>query len=108
MITVYECTDCPFCAEFGGEYWILCMHPKFPPEEVEKYKPVGDEDAIKCEYFAMGDPVQLTDDDFKEATIDLTGDEEGANIYYTTARNWVENNKLSGPMIDSRIQKEES
>ena len=49
MITIYECTDCKYCANFDWVFRVFCLHPDLPANEVCKYQPVGDESAERCE-----------------------------------------------------------
>lgn len=52
MRTIYECTDCKYCANFSFGYRVFCLHPDLPSDEVCKYAPVEDDNtADDCAFF---------------------------------------------------------
>lgn len=68
MITMQECTDCHWCANFSSGSRLICIHPTLPPNEVCKYLPIGKENAENCKGYKYGLlPLQFSSTQWKEA-----------------------------------------
>jgi hypothetical protein len=71
---IMECTDCEHCISYGFGFRIACGHPDLPADEVYKYYPVGDKDAMRCSEFEEGEPkIEKSMDDIDKA-VELYGD----------------------------------
>lgn len=88
MQTKYECTDCKRCANFSDGFRVICTHPGLPPEEVIKYLPVGEADALNCEKFEEGRPRYFSYNDFRLAE-NFSEKNEGGEITYSGILRWV-------------------
>ena len=83
---ILECTDCENCISYGFGFRIACGHPSLPADEVYKYLPVGDKDAMRCSEFVDDNPrVELPEADIDKA-VELYGDDVSSLRKYAEAR----------------------
>lgn len=86
MRTLYECTDCRFCASFDQGARIFCANPALPPRAADGFLPVGEDSADNCSEFTPGEPHEFTAQELEAANNNRLrcGDE------YDWIRNWIE------------------
>lgn len=65
MITIYECNDCKYCADFGG--WICCLNPELKAEDVFHYAPLESKSADNCDGFGEGAAKDFSNNQLREA-----------------------------------------
>ena len=52
MRTIYDCTDCQFCASFHSGDRLICTNPNLNPNKVCWYSPLSENNsADECDYF---------------------------------------------------------
>lgn len=87
---IYECTDCKHCADFDFGFRVFCLHPDFPSDEVDKYHPVGNEDADYCKgfdnWFDENEPHQFSMKEFEDA--ERYSEEKYGDVTYKGIREW--------------------